>query len=63
MPNRSSGKSPFEVVYIHPPLHTLDLVPLLKIPGMSIIADHMIEKVNNIHGEVRKKLEDSASKY
>ncbi len=43
VPNRSSGKSPFEIVYIRPPLHTLDLVPLPKLPGMSIIADHMID--------------------
>ncbi|KAH9735703.1 hypothetical protein KPL71_017836 [Citrus sinensis] len=63
VPNRSSGKSPFEVVYIRPPLHTLDLVPLPKLPGMSIIADHLIHKVIDIHGEVKKKLEESTTKY
>ncbi|XP_028115004.1 uncharacterized protein LOC114312906 [Camellia sinensis] len=40
-----------------------NLVPRPKLPGMSIIADHMVEKVANIHADVRKKLEESAAKY
>lgn len=32
----------------------LDLSLLPKLPGTSIIADHMIDKVTNIHGEVKK---------
>lgn len=56
MPNRSSSKSPFKVVYIRPPLHTLDLIPLEKLFGMSIIADHQIENLIDINEEVKKKL-------
>ena len=63
VPNRSSGKSPFEVVYIRPPLHTLDWVPLPKLPGMSVIANHLIDKVIDVHGEVKNKLEESTAKY
>lgn len=30
---------------------------------MSIIADHLIDKVIDVHEEVKKKLEESATKY
>ena len=63
VPNHSSGKSPFEVVYICPPLHTLDLVPLPKLLGMSIIVDHLINKMIDVYEEVKKKLEESTAKY
>lgn len=63
MPNRSSGESPFEVVYIRPPLHTLDLVHLPKFPGMNIIAYYLIDTMIDILGKVKKKLEESTVKY
>lgn len=63
VPNRSSGKSLFKIVYIWPLLHTLDLVHLPKLSRMSIIADHMIDKVINVHEEVKKKLEELTTKY
>lgn len=63
VPNHSSDKFSFEVVYIRPPLHTLDLVPLRKLSRMSIIAYHLIDKVINVHTEFKKKLEESTAKY
>ena len=57
MPNRSSGKSPFEIVYIRPLLYALNLVPLSKLPRMNIIADRMVDKIINVHEEIKKKLE------
>lgn len=63
MPNWSIGKSSFEVVYIRSPLHTLDLVPLPKLPRINIVDDHLIDKVTNIHGEVKNKWEESVAKY
>ena len=63
MPNQSNGKPPLEIVYIRPPLHTLDLVLLPKLPGKNIIANHMVDKVINVHEEVKKKLEESTTKY
>lgn len=58
MPNHSTGKSPFEVVYIHSPLHTLNLVHLPKPPGMSIIVDHLIDNVIDVYGEVKRSCKD-----
>lgn len=63
MVNRSTGKTPFEVVYGRTPHHTLDLVPLPKLPGMSIAANHMAEKMADIHAETRKAIEDSNAQY
>ena len=63
MPNRSSEKSTFEIVYIRHSLHALNLVPLSKLPRMNIIADHMVDKVINVHEKVKKKLETLLLKY
>jgi len=63
MLNRSTGKTPFQVVYCQPPNHALDLVPLPKLLGMSIAAEHMANRVKAIQEEVRKKLEESNAKY
>jgi len=62
MLNRSTGKTPFQVVYCQLPSHALDLVPLPKLPGMSIAAKHMADRVKAIQEEVRKKLEASNAK-
>ena len=53
--NRSTGKSPFEIVYSKIPNHVLDLVVLPKIPGSNISADHMLDKVSQVHDDVKKK--------
>ncbi|GJY84734.1 ATP-dependent DNA helicase RecG [Tanacetum coccineum] len=63
MVNRSTGKPPFSVVYQKPPNHTLDLVPLPKIPGYSIAAENFAEKIEAIQADVRLKLEASNAKY
>ncbi|KAL6547263.1 hypothetical protein OROMI_022984 [Orobanche minor] len=48
MVNRTTRKNPFEIVYQRPPTHTLDLVPLPKLPGYSIAAEQMTEKIGAV---------------
>lgn len=43
--NRSSRKSLFKIIYIGPPLHTLDLIPLPRMLKLSIISNHMEKKI------------------
>jgi len=61
--NRSTGKIPFQIVYCCPPRHALDLVPLPKLPGLSIAADNMVERITTIQDQVRQNLETSNAKY
>ncbi|KAL8091064.1 hypothetical protein AgCh_040244 [Apium graveolens] len=61
--NRSTKRSPFQIVYTSIPQHVVDLVPLPKLPGKSIAADHMIEKIAKLHEEVKLNLEKANAKY
>lgn len=53
MVNRSTGKTPFSIVYQQPPRHTLDLVPLPKVPSYSIATENLAGKIEAIQSEVR----------
>nr|TKS07558.1 hypothetical protein D5086_0000111960 [Populus alba] len=63
MLNRSTGKTPFQIVYCQPPRHALDLAPLPKLPGMSITAEHMADRIKAIQEEVQTNLEESNARY
>ena len=61
--SRSTGKSPFAIVYCMPPKHALDLIPLLELPGVSQAAKNMAERIQAMQEEVRQKLEVTNAKY
>jgi hypothetical protein len=63
MLNRSTGKTPFQIIYCQPPHHALNLAPLPKIPGMSIAAEHMADRIKIIQDEVRANLEEANVRY
>jgi hypothetical protein len=63
MINRSTGKTPFQIVYCQPPRHALDLTPLPKLPGISIATEHMADRIKAIQEEVRTNLEESNARY
>ena len=61
--SRSTGKSPFAIVYCVPPKHALDLVPLPEPLGVSQVAENMANLIQAMQEEVRQKLEATNAKY
>eukprot|EP00268_Persea_americana_P065959 TRINITY_DN8890_c0_g2_i3.p1 TRINITY_DN8890_c0_g2~~TRINITY_DN8890_c0_g2_i3.p1 ORF type:complete len:373 (-),score=59.96 TRINITY_DN8890_c0_g2_i3:911-2029(-) len=61
--NRSTRKSPFEVVYGHVPAHYLDLAPIPESPMTSKKAEDFAVTMARIYEEVRNKLEVSNKVY
>lgn len=63
MVNRLTGKSPFAIVYGRVSRHILDLAFLPKLPGMSVIVEKMADRINAVHIDMNKQLEESNAKY
>ena len=57
MQSRTIGKSPFEVIYGQAPRHTFDLVPLTKIPGHSITAEHLAYHIHTVQKKLHEQNE------
>ncbi|GJU58789.1 nucleotidyltransferase, ribonuclease [Tanacetum coccineum] len=63
MVNRSTGKTPFQIVYQCPPKQAIDLVQLPALLGHSIAAQNMAERIEAVQAEVKQKLDSSNEKY
>ena len=61
--NRSTQRSPFEIVYGANPTNVLDLVPIQRADKVSEDAEELARCIKDIHQEVRKKIEASNAKY
>lgn len=61
-PNRSSGKTPFYIVYGMSPLHFHDLAPL-PTKENNIDATDMSEFMKQLHFDIQQKLKESNAKY
>nr|TKR90000.1 hypothetical protein D5086_0000237970 [Populus alba] len=61
--NDPLGRLISKLLHCQPPSHALDLVPLPKLPGMSIAAEHMVDWIKAIQEEERMNLEESNARY
>lgn len=61
--NRSTGKSPFEIVTGYNPRKPLDLVPLSASSRPSELAQSFAQHMHDMHDEIRNKITLSNASY
>ena len=61
--NRSTGKSPFQIVNDYSLLTPIDLVPLLPHMHVSKPAENFAKHIHDLHAEIRRKFSLSNEKY
>lgn len=61
--SRTTGKSPFEVVYGFNPITPIELTPLPVEKQFSGNADEHAEHIKQVHSQVRTQIENSNKKY
>ena len=61
--NRSTGRSPFQIVYGSNPPGVLDLIPIPRISRPSPKADEMAEHLKEIHNQVHTAIQESNTQY
>ncbi|KAE8702634.1 putative CCCH-type zinc finger family protein [Hibiscus syriacus] len=61
--NRTTGLSPFEIVYGQNPSGVLDLAPIPRIGRLSPKADEMEKYLRGIHEQVKQTIHESNTKY
>ena len=59
MPNRSTKKTPFEVVYTSVPRHIVDLIRLPLSHDVNPNVEGFAEHIQHIYQEVKKNLEEA----
>lgn len=63
MRNRSTRKSPFEMVYTHLPRLTFDLANLPSVIDISLEAETMVDRITQLNQKVKDHLELANSNY
>ncbi len=61
--NRSTGKSPFEIVHGYKPRKPVDLIPLPSHARVSETAESYAQHVRDLHNEISKKIDMSNKAY
>ena len=61
--NRSTGKSPFQIVNGYSPHTPIDLVPLLPHMRISEPAENFAKHIHDLHAEIRRKISLSNEEY
>ena len=61
--NRTTSKSPFEIVHGYQPNKPLDLIPLPVHAKVSESAEHFAQHVKNLHKEITQKIKMSNDAY
>jgi hypothetical protein len=60
--NRTTRRSPFEIVYGRQPMHFYDLAPLPEMEKNSLKGESVAETMKELHEEIRLKIEESNAK-
>ena len=61
--NRSTGKSPFQIVNGYSPRTPIDLVPLTPHMRVSELAENFAKHIHDLHAEIRRKISLSNEEY
>ena len=61
--NRSTGKSPFQIVNDYSPRTPIDLVPLPPHMRVSEPAENFAKHIHDLHAEIRQKISLSNEEY
>ena len=61
--NRTTGKSPFEIVHGYKPRKPIDLIPLPTHARMSESAESYAQHIKELHKEISKKIQMSNEVY
>ncbi|GJV27055.1 putative reverse transcriptase domain-containing protein [Tanacetum coccineum] len=61
--NRTTQRSPFEIVYGLSPYTVTDLTPILNLRKADVKADEFAEHIKNIHEEIKVQVEAHSARY
>ena len=62
-PNRSTGMSPFQIVYGMNPRSVYELIDLVKWENRSAYGEYFAVSMHELQENIKKRLQESAKKY